>query len=60
MRTTNIVSMIAEDAIHDFINGVNNGLLIPLGFLFIMLSSLFSKDKHILGIESVTKSINKI
>ena len=52
--------MIAEDAIQDFINGVNKGLFIPLGFLFIMPASLFSKDKHILGIESVTKSINKI
>ena len=52
--------MIAEDAIQDFINGVNSDLLMPLGFLFIIPSSLFSKDKHILGIESVTKSINKI
>ena len=45
---------------HALINGVNNGLFIPLGFLFIIPSSLCSNDKQILGIESVTKSINKI
>ena len=55
-----MVSMIAEEAIQDFIKGVNKGLLIPRGFLFIMSSSLFSKDRQILGIESVTKSINNI
>ena len=48
----------ALTTIHDNINGVNNGFFIPFGFSFIMLDGLFSKDKAILGIESVIKSIN--
>ena len=55
-----IKQIIEDDAIQKMINGVNIVLFIPLGGLSIIPFSLFSNDKQILGIESVTRSINNI